>query len=444
MALIVTRLLIFTLLLSSAAMADKVSITGRTMGTYFSVLIDAAESTLDQTQLKQSIETRLSEINRQMSTWDADSEISKFNRSESTEWFEVSAEFAAVVEEAIRIHKLTNGAFDPTVAPLIDLWGFGDDRKKSVPDEAAVNAALGRIGMQHIQVRDSPPALKKSIPDVQLNLSAIAKGYGVDAIARLLSESGLGSFVVDIGGENRTGLPKADGSPWRIGIESPTGGELHRVVELTSSSIATSGDYRNNFRVEDVVYSHAISPITGRPVENPPASVSVIAESCMTADALATAFMVLDPDKGIALAKTHGLSVMYQHVQKDGSVKSNETGLFNKVVAADATESTSSDDTGSASDTTAQPDSANNSTAKWFPFAAAAVVFLIAVAGMGIGAMIQNKSLKGSCGGLAAMPGGEGQSICEMCTIPKDECTNAELREKMQEAAVADGGKRTD
>lgn len=426
----------------SALSAERFELTGSTMGTYYSIVIDSPQAVLKQgEELQAKIEARLQEINRQMSTWDPESEISTFNRSTSTDWFEVSAEFAAVVVEAKRIYELSDGAFDPTVSELVNLWGFGDRRPKQIPDDAAIQAALKQVGMQHVSVRMDPPALQKQIPELQLNLSAIAKGYGVDALAELLVAEGQPSFVVDIGGEDRTGLPKASGDAWKLGIESPLGG-IRRIVPLTEMSIATSGDYRNSFTIDGVVYSHAIDPTTGRPVPNPPASVSVLHPSCMTADAWATAMMILGSEKGTQVAEANGLSVLFQDV-RNAEIVESATGTFVKTaVQADeaqvaAAESQNVTESGS-SDVGDGADAENGLlSGPWFPFVAAAVIFLLAIGGMAIGTIVQNKTIKGSCGGLASMPGSDGKSICELCTIPKDQCTNAELREQMQAAAAA-------
>ena len=169
---------LFVVPLASVACAgEALKLDGPTMGTYYSVVVDSPSTSLgDGKQLAAKIEARLTEINRQMSTWDDASEISAFNRSRSTDWQEVSAEFAAVVTEAKRIHSLTNGAFDPTVSPLIDLWGFGDHRQKTVPAAAAIEVALKSTGMQHLEMRTDPPALKKHLPELQLNLSELLRG----------------------------------------------------------------------------------------------------------------------------------------------------------------------------------------------------------------------------------------------------------------------------
>lgn len=419
---------------------EPLKLNGSTMGTYYSVIIDSpGETDADGQSLQARLESRLAEVNRQMSTWDPESEISRFNRSSSTDWFEISPEFAFVAQEAKQIFEATEGAFDPTVAPLIELWGFGVERNRTLPDDKAIDLAKQSVGMQHLVVRLDPPALRKSVPKLQLNLSAIAKGYAVDALAELLTDAGHESFVVDIGGENRAGMAKASGEPWKLGVESPTG-DLRRIMKLTKSSIATSGDYRNFFRVDGVVYSHAIDPISGRPVRNPPASVSVIHPSCMTADAWATGMMILGVEKGMQIARDKKLSVMFQEVTEDGTVRESSTGLFApEEVSSDRSETdqVTTGGVSAGSDSGLQTDQAEGSASgAWVPFAAAAVIFVLAVGGMAIGTILQNKSLKGSCGGLAAMPGADGKSACDLCSIPRNECTNAELREQLQAAAA--------
>lgn len=426
---------------------EPVRLHGQTMGTYFSIVVDGAKVNEEETrQLQLDVESVLADVNRQMSTWDEQSEISKFNKSDSTEWFAVSEAFAKVVTEAKQIYQQTDGAFDPTVAPLIDLWGFGKPAQSDWPDEAAIARTLETTGMIHIDVRPEPPAIRKSKVGVQLNLSAIAKGYGVDAVAELLNRKGYSSYVVDIGGENRTGIAKANGDAWKLGVESPLGG-LYRILKVTEMSVATSGDYRNFFERDGVRYSHAIDPKTGYPVKNPPASVSVMHPSCMTADAWATAMMVLGAERGRQIADRQGLSVMFQEVANDQVVETS-TGQFQRAeqaesplngtdtlsadtAASDAAETESMGKSGKASGESTDADM------PWFPFVAAGIIFVVAITGMSIGTILQNKQLKGSCGGLASMPGSEGKSICELCTAPKDQCTNAELREKMQQAAAA-------
>jgi thiamine biosynthesis lipoprotein len=312
---------------SSALHAEEpLKISGKTMGSYYAIVIDSPGSA-DGERLQKEIEEKFAEINRQMSTWDESSQISKFNQSKSTEWFEVGTDFAVVAQEAKRLHEVTQGAMDVTVSPLVDLWGFGKNKRRKLPTEKEIAAALKFVGMQHVEVRLDPPAIRKDLPEIQVSFSALAPGYAADEVCEILRSHQMKSYVVDVGGENRAGEAKASGDAWRLGVESPLGG-LHKVVELTNQSIATSGDYRSFFMAGGKKYSHVLNPKTGRPVEHPPASVSVIHESCMTADGLATAMMVLGPEKGIELAKTVGVDVMFLDLTKDGMLTEQSIGVF--------------------------------------------------------------------------------------------------------------------
>ena len=425
------------------AFADVVRFDGTTMGTYYSIAIDAP-ATINTDELKAKVDERLADVNRQMSTWQADSEISQFNTQETLDWFPVSADFARVVAEAKRIHELSDGAFDPTVSPIIALWGFGDSRARVIPEQSVIDAARSLTGMQFLECRQNPPALRKLKPQLQVNLSAIAKGFGVDVIAELLQSLGHNSFVVDIGGEDRAGNRKSNGALWRLGVESPTGG-IQKVVQLENCSIATSGDYRNFFVAGERKFSHVMNPVTGWPVENPPASVSVIHESCMTADAWATALMVLGAEQGILLAKSQKLEVMFLDLSPEDRVMVSATGRFadeNGTTIESAAESAVNlresvlEQTTSAERDLSQP-------VWWFPIAAALGIFGLAMVGMAVGVLFRNKALKGSCGGIAAFQGNGGESICELCTKPKEDCLNPELRERMKASAANESNKKT-
>ena len=282
---------------------EAMKISGPTMGTTYNITLYPTEGTsLDSKQMQQQIDASLKRINQQMSTWIKDSEISLFNKSESTDWYPISAEFAGVVEAAQSISKLSNGAFDITVGPLINLWGFGKDFTNNNPDDATIEAAKENIGYQKLEIRNSPPALKKQIPQLQINLSAIAKGYGVDAIADQLSTMGIDNYLVEIGGEIRASGSKPNKSLWRIAIEKPSTKErsIQQGLLLNNTGVATSGDYRNYFEREGMRYSHTIDPATGKPITHKLASISVLHKSAMMADGLATAIMVL----GDSMAKT--------------------------------------------------------------------------------------------------------------------------------------------
>ena len=245
-----------------------------------------------------------------MSTWDPGSELSRFNASASTGWFAVSADTLAVVEEGLRVARVTGGAFDVTVGPLVELWGFGPDGVRARPSDEALAAARVAVGSAGIEARTDPPAIRKRDPRARLDVSAIAKGFAVDAIAVLLAEEGARGFLVEVGGEVRAAGRKAEGEPWRVAVERPppVAGAPPRVLELVDRAVATSGDYRAVFEEDGTRYPHVIDPRTGLPVTTGVASATVLAATAMEADAFATALMVLPPADGLRLAEREGLA----------------------------------------------------------------------------------------------------------------------------------------
>jgi FAD:protein FMN transferase len=289
------------------------TIRGETMGTTYSVKLAALPTGKSADDVKAGIEARLETVNRQMSTWRKDSEISRFNAHAGTDWFPVSADTVTVLKESRRISELSGGKFDVTVMPLVNLWSFGpESRPRKIPTDEEIADRQKSVGYQMLQFRTESPAVRKTRSDVAVDLSAIAKGFGVDQVAGYLDSLEVPGYMVEIGGEVRCNGTKADGSQWQIGIQSPQKGRnsAHRVVSLNDRSLATSGDYRNYFEQAGKRYSHTIDPHTGRPVTHKLASVSVVAENCMTADGLATAIMVLGPDAGYNLAVKHKLAVL--------------------------------------------------------------------------------------------------------------------------------------
>lgn len=329
MCRLLSLLLCTQILLSLAATVsaeEPLRINGPTMGSYYSIVIDSPGQ-IDGQLLQQEIEAVFARISRMMSTWDKESEISRFNASDSCDWFPVSREFAFVAAEALRVHQLTEGSLEVTIAPLIDAWGFGSSGKKTVPPADVIQAALRKIGSRHLQVRNDPPAIRRDIRGLQISLNSLAPGYAADLVSELLQARGLERHVVDVGGEIHAGRSKQNGAPWRLGVESPLGG-LHTTVEMTDRSVATSGDYRNFFMINERRYAHVLDPRSGYPVEDPPASVSVIHDSAMTADAIATAMMVLGPERGLRIARSQKLDVMFLVVHKDGSIEEFSAGQF--------------------------------------------------------------------------------------------------------------------
>lgn len=290
------------------------TISGSTMGTYYRVTLASTPVTISEDELRASIELCLDSINTKMSTYLADSEISRFNLSRDTHWFPVSLETATVVSEALEISQQSDGAFDITVGPLVNLWGFGPTipTAQRIPNPETIINALEKTGSKHLQVRLNPPALKKDLAELQVDLSGIAKGFAVDSVAGVLEKMGQKDYLVDIGGELRAGGKKED-SPWIVAIERPDPSQraIQKAMILNDLAIATSGDYRNYFEVEGHRYSHQIDPGTGRPIHHKLVSVSVVDASCMRADAWATAMMILGPQKGAEIARKAKLATLF-------------------------------------------------------------------------------------------------------------------------------------
>lgn len=401
------------------------SIRGETMGTTYSIKwigIKWTDEATGKSSLKEDVDARLAEINRLMSTYDPDSELSQFNKSEKTDWFPVSSETATVVAKALEISDLSGGAFDPTVGRLVRLWNFGPDpNQQESPSEEAIEAALESVGYQLVKVQSEPPAISKTNPKVEIDLSAIAKGYAVDQVLKLLESENVKNCMVEIGGEVRTTGTKQNGEPWTLGIQRPEGlaNSLYAKVELKDQALATSGDYRNYFEKDGVRYSHTIDPRTGKPVLHQLASASVLADDCMTADAWATTLMVLGSEQGLNLADEHQVAA-YLLERKDDTFRE----LASEAVVGQFVNMTQVD-----------PKEAGMSP-YLSTFLLAMSVFLIAIVGLAAGVILSNKTLKGSCGGIEGQKDEEGRSICEMCTTPPEECD--QMKEKLREQLKTD------
>lgn len=278
-----------------------VKLGGQTMGTTWSLTMQPVAGGTDAAILKTLMQDRLEQINRLMSTYDAESEISRFNNQATTDWFDISEETAQVIALALEISALTGGAFDVSVGPLVELWGFGATaRGEAIPSADQVSAALAGVGYQNISLRRDPAAVRKLVPQLRIDLSAIAKGYAVDALGELLDQQGVSDYLVEIGGELKVSGSRGDGTPWRIAIEKPLEGarEVALVLPLAATALATSGNYRNFYEENGQRYAHTLDPVSGRPIRHKLASVTVLDETCARADALATAIMVLGEAKG--------------------------------------------------------------------------------------------------------------------------------------------------
>lgn len=306
--------LVLTLAAACTPQPELTEVSGKVMGTTYSVKVVGVPAEVDRTRLAREVDRVLNEVNERMSTYLPDSELSRLNASRDTGWVAVSPELLAVVQEAQRVSVLTGGAFDVTVGPVVNLWGFGPGRRvEQVPTDAEVEAARARVGFQYLHTRASPPALKKDRPDLYLDLSAIAKGYAVDRVAEHLEAQGLRDYLVEVGGEVRGRGRNARGTPWKVAVERPSPGEreIYGVIDVDGVGVATSGDYRNFFERGGRRYSHTMDPATGWPVTHPLTSVTVLSETAMTADGLATGLTVLGPEAGLALADREGIAALF-------------------------------------------------------------------------------------------------------------------------------------
>lgn len=283
-------------------------IQGGTMGTTYNIKVVVAND-YEQSRLEGLIAQALVDVNNQMSTYQKDSELSLFNQSTSLEPVEISPELAEVVAESIRLGKLSGGKLDVTVGPLVNLWGFGPQYQlETVPSETALVDVKKRTGLQHLYLEGS--FLRKDISNLYVDLSTIAKGYGVDVIAELLEKQGLNNYLVEIGGEMRLKGFKASGELWHIAIEKPVTTErsVQEVIVPKDNAVATSGDYRNYFEKEGQRFSHIMDPQTGKPINHKLVSVTVIHPSAMTADGLSTTLMVMGEEQALAFANEQGIA----------------------------------------------------------------------------------------------------------------------------------------
>lgn len=327
-------LLLAGLLFAAGSKAPPVTVLhGSTMGTTWTVRIGTRPPDVGEAGLREGIEAVLESVNAQMSTWREDSLLSRFNRLPSGGSIDLPDGFASVLGAALDLAEETDGAYDPTVGPLVNLWGFGPDPlRDTVPSAAEIAAARARVGWQRL-AWDRKSTVLVQPGGVYLDLSSIAKGHAVDSVLSWLVAQGVDGVLVDIGGETRTRGRKPDGSPWRIAIEQPVPGPgaLQRVLEPGDRAIATSGNYRNHFDVGGQRYSHTIDPRTGQPVRHELVAVSVAHGNCMQADALATALGVLGPDEGHEFALQRDLAVLFQ-VERDGRVVERMTPAFQRLV----------------------------------------------------------------------------------------------------------------
>lgn len=314
--------------------------TGPTMGTTFTVKVRGPELAPEASQgLSQAVRGALDAVNESMSTWLTTSELSLFNDGPADTPFLFSGPTMEVLGISQSVYEASGGAFDVTVGPLVERWGFGPDDREGPPDHAEIAAILGAVGQDKLIIDLDAGTVTKPDAGLQVDLSAVAKGYAVDQVALAIEALGHPSYMVEVGGEVRTGS-SGGGPPWRIAVErpSPLGApgqpEVFEVLELNGMSMATSGDYRNFIADGDTLRSHTIDPRTGAPVTHALASVTVVHEECGMADAWATALMVLGPESGLQRAESEGLAALIITRSGDDLKRSATTrfALFSRLV----------------------------------------------------------------------------------------------------------------
>jgi thiamine biosynthesis lipoprotein len=310
------------------ASGETVSLQGPAQGTTYHIKFVQPAKAVDVDELQIDIEKLLAEIDREMSTYRPDSEISRFNRAPAGEWFTVSRGVAEVVAASREISEKTGGAQDVTVGPLVQLWHFGAKNAKTQafvpPGPEEIRDARKRVSYKKLDVRLDPPALRKDVDGLEVDLSSIAAGYTIDRIKELFHRHGVTNFVAELGGELCAEGKRADGSPWRIAIERPVSQEreFEAAVPLVNGAMSTAGGSHRFFAYQGRRYSHIIDPSTGRPIEHTLASVTVAADKCIDADGWDTPLVVLGQERGLKCAERYGVAAMFISHSDHGEVVS--------------------------------------------------------------------------------------------------------------------------
>lgn len=290
------------------ALLPETLLEGVTMGSAWTVKI-AGELPAPAEELRAGAQASFDAVDRALSTYKPDSALSRFNREASGDWVEVDPELAAVMAYARSLAELSDGAYDLTVGPLVNLWGFGPDpARREAPATAAIEAAKAHVGWRKLEV-DAPANRARKEPGVYVDLSSLGKGRGVDRVAEYLEARGVTNYLIDLSGKLRAHGVNARGAPWRVAVEKPGPDDpsgrpslVPAAVALENESIATAGDYRRFFESGGRHFSHIIDPRTGYPVAHATLSSTVVAADGMQADALATVFMAMEPGAALALA----------------------------------------------------------------------------------------------------------------------------------------------
>ena len=318
----------------------RVVLAGETMGTTWAVTLNAPDlSSDDRAQARVAIQASLDAVDGAMSTWDPASELSRFNALRASDAFPLSAETLGVLQLAAEVAAASDGAFDPTVRPLVAAWGFGAGARVpgQGPEGEELAALRARVGFGLLELDAATGTARKRNPELELDLSSVAKGFGVDQVARALLQLGYSDFLIEVGGEVRAQGERTGGGDWRLAVErpEPDGRAVFAVVELTDQSLATSGDYRSFYEAGGRRLTHIIDPRTAQPIAHDLASVSVVAPSAAVADAWATALMVLGPEAGFAVAERQGLAAYFIVRTRSGAYQSRATESFPPLESAE-------------------------------------------------------------------------------------------------------------
>ena len=311
-------------------------LSGPTMGTTYSVSIPRLPEGTDRAAVEGAISDVLRLANDHLSGWNERSELVRFNARASTDWQPVSPVLFELVAQAQAVSRATNGTFDITVGPLVRAWGFGAgaNAEPAAPSLELLEQLRGSVGYAKLELRPSPPALRKSTPGLQVDLDGIAPGWAVDRIAASFDALGIRDYLVELGGEVRARGANAEGRRWRVAVETPKPGErqAYAVIEIDGVGVSTSGDYRDYREVDGRRISHTIDPRSGAPLDHDLASVTVVRESVTEADAWATALMVLGPEEGLALARRERLAALFiMHGKQPGTFVAEETPEFTRL-----------------------------------------------------------------------------------------------------------------
>ncbi len=322
---------VLLLLVSCERATDYVIINGFTMGTSYQVTLEDPKQ--QAAKIHQQIETELHLINQQMSTYIADSNLSLFNQSASTKCQKLPASVIQVIVNAEKVSAETHGKFDVTLSPLIEEWGF--DKKQTnniIPSEQIISDLLQTIGYDKLEIKND--CVSKALGSLSVNLSAIAKGYGVDRVAEIVSRNGIENYLVEIGGETASKGVNPSAKPWRLAVEAPMQQrKIQQVFSPLGKGVATSGDYRNYFEKDGIRYSHTIDPTTGKPITHNLASITVLHPQTMLADAYATAFMVMGESLSLKFANQRNIPV-YLIVKKEGGFETIANEAFKTHIEA--------------------------------------------------------------------------------------------------------------